>query len=199
MTSWTWGCWPQFLFFCLDPGSASRCWSPTSMPRIEILATVRDTMTPIMGAQSQIQTTQRGSVPVRGRRSRAWCSRAFRCECRWRRGSEPLMRAVSRFHRSELGGHSPGLACRSRAFHRGRCGLGSSVVSSPWLWWIPSPASFVTHSGIGSWLPSNLKGLFAWRQHSQHSSSSSSSSSKGTLAFILFIYLFIFLAFILKH
>lgn len=45
-----WSCWPQFLFFCLDTGSTSRYRSPTSIPRIEKLATIRGARTPIVGA-----------------------------------------------------------------------------------------------------------------------------------------------------
>lgn len=48
--SWRWHRWLQFLFFCLDTGSTSRYRSPTSIPRIEKLATIRGARTPIVGA-----------------------------------------------------------------------------------------------------------------------------------------------------
>lgn len=85
----------------------------------------------------QIRTTPRGSVPGQGGMSTAWCDRVFCCGCQWHRGSESLKRAASRSQRSGLGGHSQGLACQCRAFHREKCGLGSSEACSPWLWWTP--------------------------------------------------------------
>lgn len=49
---WRWQGGPQFqfLFFCMDPGSASRYRSPTSIPRMERLATIRGASTPTVGA-----------------------------------------------------------------------------------------------------------------------------------------------------
>ena len=85
----------------------------------------------------------------------------------WKKQQENLLHGFLIRHQSHLhkGCRSllshPGLVCQCRYFHRERCGLGSSAASDPRLWWMSSSASCVTRWGICSWLPSNLRGLFA--------------------------------------